>query len=49
MILNRNNDVTLVQTKKSNMQEEIEANSKRHLYMYDQIVGTLGIKGGIAV
>ena len=49
MIINRgqtqvNNDVA-----KSNLQKEIEEISKRHLSMYDEIIGTTGLKGGVAI
>lgn len=49
MILNRNNENISVETNKSNMQKEIEENSKRHLHMYDQIIGTTDLEGGIAI
>ena len=49
MILNRNNDITTIEKNKSNMQKQIEENSKRHLYMYDQVIGTTGLEGGVAV
>ena len=49
MILNRKNETNINTINKSNMQKQIEENSKRHLSMYDQIIGTSGIKGGIAV
>lgn len=49
MILNRKNETNINTINKSNMQKQIEENSKRHLSMYDQIIGTVGIKGGIAV
>ena len=49
MILNRNNENTNDNINKSNMQKEIEENSKRHLYMYDKVIGTTGLEGGVAV
>ena len=49
MILNRNNETISVETNKSNMQKEIEENSKRHLHMYDQIIGKADLEGGIAI
>lgn len=49
MILNRKNDVTSIETNKSNMQKQIEENSKRHLSMYDQVIGTIGLEGGVAI
>ena len=50
MILNRNNDSsTSSNIPKSELQEEIEEYSKRHLSMYDSIIGTSNIMGGVAV
>lgn len=49
MILNRENDATNNNTEKSNMQKQIEENAKRHLCMYDVIIGTADLKGGVAV
>lgn len=51
MILNRNNNLedTAKSTTSSSLQTEIEENSKRHLSMYDAIIGTTGIEGGVAV
>lgn len=49
MILNRNNDMVSRTSSISNMQLEIEENSKRHLAMYDKIIGTLDLKGDVAV
>lgn len=50
MILNRNNDSSISSNiPKSELQEEIEENSKRHLSMYDSIIGTSNIMGGVAV
>ena len=49
MILNRNKDTTIVSNSKSDMQRQIEEHSKRHLSMYDEIIGTSGIQGGIAI
>ena len=49
MILNRNNDSFSSNTPKSELQEEIVENSKRHLSMYDSIIGTSNIVGGVAV
>lgn len=46
MILNRNDDI-LVSSTKSDLQNEIEENSKRHLAMYDAVVGTTNINGGV--
>lgn len=48
MIVNRKNNITEKRSE-TNMQKEIEENAKRHLAMYDQIIGTKGIEGGIAV
>ena len=49
MILNRNNDIKENSMIKSDMQKQIEEISKRHLSMYDKIIGTTGIQGGVAV
>lgn len=49
MILNRKNDSFSSNTPKSELQEEIVENSKRHLSMYDSIIGTSNIVGGVAV
>ena len=49
MILNRNNDFFSSNAPKSELQEEIVENSKRHLSMYDSIIGTSNIVGGVAV
>ena len=49
IILNRDNTLIDNNTKKSHMQKEIEENSKRHLCMYDAIIGTADLKGGVAV
>ena len=49
MILNRNNDCSNVTVPKSSLQEEIENNSRRHLAMYDLVIGTSNVKGGVAV
>ena len=49
MILNRNNDYFNVTVPKSNLQEEIENNARRHLTMYDSVIGTSNVKGGVAV
>jgi len=50
MILNRNDNILKLHTSaKSSLQIEIEENSKRHLSMYDSIIGTADVKGGIAV
>ena len=49
MILNRNNDYSNVTVPKSNLQEEIENNARRHLAMYDSVIGTSNVKGGVAV
>jgi len=31
------------------MQKQIEEISKKHLSMYDQVIGTIGVKGGVAI
>lgn len=49
MILNRNDDCITTNFHKSNLQYEIEQNSKRHLAMYDSVVGTAGIEGRAVV
>lgn len=49
MILNRKKDEPINNKEKSELQKEIEENSKRHLAMYDKIIGTTGIEGGVAV
>lgn len=49
MILNRNNDLESEQYDKSKLQKEIEDHSREHLSMYDSIIGTVGIEGGVAV
>lgn len=49
MILNRENDIVENTTKKSDMQKQIEENARRHLYMYDELIGTADLKGGVAV
>ena len=49
MILNRNNDTTIAETNKSDMQNEIEENARRHLQMYDEVIGITGLEGGIAI
>jgi len=49
MILNRKKDIVKDTRSKSHLQEEIEKNSKRHLSMYDSIIGTSNIEGSIAV
>ena len=49
MILNREKNKVENTIKKSNMQKEIEENSRRHLQMYDKLVGTTNLKGGVAI
>lgn len=49
MILNRKDDNFTNSTSKSNLQEEIEENSRRHLSIYDSIIGTSDIEGSVAV
>lgn len=49
MILNRKEDNFTNQSSKSNLQEEIEENSRRHLAIYDSVVGTSDIEGSVAV
>lgn len=49
MILARDDSNQKSSFKQSSMQLEIEQNSKRHLSMYDKIIGTHGVEGGIAV
>lgn len=49
MILNRNNDAPSLPSAKSSMQEEIEINSKKHLSLYDSIIGTSNVEGRVAV
>lgn len=49
MILNRRDDNITNQISKSNLQEEIEENSRRHLSIYDSVIGTSDIEGGVAV
>ena len=49
MIINRQNITENIDCKKSSMQMEIEENAKRHLSMYDEIIGTSDLKGGVAV
>lgn len=48
MILNRKDD-TSSKLPKSELQEEIIKNSKQHLSMYDSIIGTSSVQGGMAV
>ena len=49
MIINRKNEPIKIEAHKSNMQKEIEENSKRHLSMYDKIIGTVNIEGSVAI
>ena len=49
MILNRRDDIVKTTSSKSNLQEEIEENSKRHLSLYDSIIGTSDLEGSVAV
>ena len=49
MILNRKEDNFTNTTSKSNLQEEIEENSRRHLSIYDSVIGTSNIEGSVAV
>lgn len=49
MITNRKNEPINIETHKSNMQKEIEENAKRHLSMYDKIIGTANIEGSVAI
>ena len=49
MILNRNNDTTIAEANKSDMQNEIEKNARRHLQMYDEVIGITGLEGGVAI
>lgn len=49
MILDRKNDSMPSKLPKSEMQEKIIENSKRHLSMYDAIIGTSNVEGGVAV
>lgn len=49
MILNRKDDEVNTTFHKSNLQNEIERNSKRHLSMYDSIIGTSNLEGSVAV
>lgn len=49
MIVNRKNEVEEVSGNKSDLQKEIEETSKRHLSLYDSIIGTKNVEGGIAV
>lgn len=49
MILNRNNDTTIAEANKSDMQNEIEENARRHLQMYDEVIGITGLEGGVAI
>ena len=49
MILGRDNSTTKSSFKQSSMQKQIVQNSKRHLSMYDKIIGTHGVEGGVAV
>lgn len=49
MILNRKDEKLNTTYIKSDMQTQIEQNSKKHLLMYDEIIGTTQIKGGVAV
>lgn len=49
MILNRNEDTIPSSYVKSNLQNEIEQNSKRHLALYDSVIGTTGLQGRTAV
>lgn len=49
MILNRKNEPKNIDKNKSNMQKQIEEISKKHLSMYDQVIGTIGVKGGVAI
>lgn len=49
MILNRKEDNFNNTNSKSNLQEEIEENSRRHLSIYDSIIGTSDIEGSVAV
>ena len=44
MILNRKNEPKNIDKNKSNMQKQIEEISKKHLSMYDQVIGTIGVK-----
>ncbi len=49
MILNRNDDAPSLPSAKSSMQEEIEINAKKHLSLYDSIIGTSNVEGRVAV
>ena len=49
MILNRNDDVPSLASAKSSLQEEIEKNAKKHLSLYDSIIGTSNVEGRVAV
>ena len=44
MILNRKNEPKNIDKNKSNMQKQIEEISKKNLSMYDQVIGTIGVK-----
>ena len=49
MILDRKEDVPSLPSAKSSMQEEIEKNAKKHLSLYDSIIGTSNVEGRVAV
>ena len=49
MILNRANDTSNIEYENSTLQKEIEERSKEHLSLYDSIIGTVGVEGGVAV
>lgn len=49
MIINRKNEHTQNSSIQTSTQKEIEENSKKHLQMYDKIIGTVNVKGGVAV
>ena len=49
MIINRKEEQEENSENKSDMQKEIEENAKRHLKLYDEIIGTTNLGGGVVV